>query len=81
MGTNVTAQVTGYITRIQQNSPYENERVVYVVAELSDTNGNVIGTVDTDVFEFAPNLPLALLKAYWINRKLANGSLAPEAAL
>lgn len=81
MGTNVTAQVTGYNIRIEQNSPYESERVVYVVAVLSDSNGNEIGTVDTDVFEFSKNLPLALLKAYQINRKLANGSLVPEADL
>lgn len=77
----VTAAILKYNIAIEPVDWSNRERVITVEAVLSDSYGNEIGCVDTDVFEFAPNLPLALLKAYQIDRQIGKGKLVPEVNL
>lgn len=78
MGQTVTAVILKYNILIEPVEWSNRERAITVEAVLSDSNGNEIGSVDTDVTEFAANLPLALLKAYQIDRQIGKGTLVPE---
>jgi len=74
----VTAVILKYNIIIDPVEWSNRERIITVEAVLSDTRGNEIGSVDTDVFEYAANLPLALLKAYQIDKQIGKGTLVPE---
>jgi hypothetical protein len=78
VGQTVTAEIVGYSTVIQRVEWSDKERIISVVALVADSNGNVIGEMDTDVIEFARNLPLALVKAYQIHRQVEKGTLVPD---
>lgn len=81
MGQSVAAEIAHYNVNVTPLYVDAQDRLIEVVAVLVDANGNKIGTVDTDHYEVAPNLPVALFKAYRLLRKLDKGTLAPEANL
>lgn len=74
----VTAVIIKHNIVIEPVEWSNHERIISVEAVVADSRGNEIGSMETDVFEFAPNLALALLKAWQINRKLEKGTLVPE---
>jgi hypothetical protein len=71
----VTANITGYHMMVTPLDEGYSDRMIEIYAEVSDSQGNVIGVVETDFFDTARNLPLALVKAYQIERKLKKGTL------
>lgn len=75
MGQTVSVDVTGYKIWVSELDEGYSDRIIEIFAVLSDSNGNVIGEVETDFFDTARNLPLALLKVYQINRKIDKGTL------
>jgi len=81
MGQTVTATITGYDIHIQQMYLDASDRSIEVVALVSDANGDIIGDVRTNIYIEARNLPVALIKAYFLRRKIDNGTLVPEANL
>lgn len=55
--------------------------LIEVEAAIGDSHGNEIGRVDTDHFEYAANLPLALVKTYFLSKKINSGKLQPAVDL
>lgn len=74
----VDVEVISSFVRIERIDEFGNERVITLIANVGDAYGNLVGEVGTDILEFAPNLPLALVKAYWLIHKLEKGTLVPE---
>lgn len=90
MGTNVIAEVTGYEVHVEPlfdvetedgETLYSREQLISVKAKLSTSAGQELGLFETDVFTIARNVPLGLVKAYLLNRKIEAGKLVPEIEL
>jgi hypothetical protein len=74
----VTAVIMKYNIIVEPLEGSKRERLITVEAVLATPHGVEIGTVETDVFEFAPNLALALVKAWKIDRQIAKGTVVPD---
>jgi hypothetical protein len=79
MSQTMAVEVTGYQIHINRDDVLGH--YIEVVAVVSDPYGNEIGEVSTDTYEFARNLPHALIKVYILNRKINSGALVPEVNL
>ena len=80
METTLSTVVTGFEIHISlwvEDEPSYGY-IVDVKAKLETTYGQSLGTIDTDVFEDARNLPLALAKAYVLHRKINKGKIVPS---
>lgn len=75
MGQTASVEVTAYNIRVSALDEGFSDRIIEIFAVVSDSFGNEIGEVETDFFETARNLPLALLKVYQINRRIDKGTL------
>lgn len=54
------------------------ERYLSVQADLETPYGDPIGRVETDIYDFAPNLPSALFRAYKLHQQIAKGKITPS---
>lgn len=79
MSQTVALEVTGYNIHITDCAGLWYE--IEVLAIVSDPYGNEIGEIQTDIYEDARNLPHALIKVYFLNRKINSGALVPEVNL
>ena len=74
----VSVEVTAYNIRVSALDEGYSDKIIEIFAVVSDSNGNEIGEVETDFFDTARNLPLALVKVYQIHRKIDKGTLELE---
>lgn len=80
MSQTVALEVTGYHIAITDDW-IGSGKLIEVLAIVSDPYGNEIGEVSTDIYEDARNLPHALIKVYFLSRKIDSGALVPEVNL
>ncbi len=73
-------QVIGYHIHLSDEL-LGNGVFINVEAVIGDSHGNEIGRVDTDIYDFARNLPLAFVKTYFLSKKIDNGTIVPEVNL
>lgn len=75
----MAVEVTGYHIHITDD--WDGGKSIEVIALVGDGYGNHIGEVSTDIYEFARNLPHALIKSYLLTRKIDKGIVVPEVNL
>lgn len=73
-------QVLGYHIHLSDEL-LGNGIFIEVEAIIGDSYGDEIGRVATDYYDFAPNLPFALVKTYFLSKKINSGKLIPNVDL